>query len=54
MNLTYTKVKFNWTFVEQKVFDTIKWVVIKYISLFYSNFNKRSGIHTDASDIQLG
>ena len=40
------KVKFKWTYVEQKAFDYIKRSVAHKTLLAYPHFNKRFGIHT--------
>ena len=52
--LTSHKVKFEWTDVEQKVFDDIKHAVSQDTLLVYPNFNKLFDIHMDAIDYQLG
>ena len=51
--LTPNKVKSKWTFFEQKLFDEIKWIVIRDTLLIYPDFNKCFGIHTDSSEFQL-
>ena len=48
------KVKFKWTFTEQKVFANIKWIMACNYLLAYTYLNKKIGIHTDASNFQLG
>ena len=47
--LTSNKVKFKWTFVEQKAFDEIKKIVTRETLLIYPDFNKRFDIYTDVS-----
>ena len=51
--LTSKKVKFKWTYVEQKASDEIKWIVNRDTLLIYPDLNKCFGIHTDASQLQL-
>ena len=52
--LTLTKVKFEWTDVEQKAFDEIKRTISHETLLAYPHFNKRFDIHTDTSNHQTG
>jgi len=52
--LTSSKVKFKWTEVEQKAFDTMKRIMARETLLAYPDFSKEFHIHTDASDVQLG
>ena len=52
--LTSKTVKWVWTDIEQKAFDTIKQVISQEVLLAYPNFNKKFTIHTDASNLQLG
>ena len=51
--LTSKKVKFKWKFVEQKLFDEIKWIVTRDTLLIYTYLNKHFIIHMDASKFQL-
>ena len=51
--LTFSKVKFKWKDIEQKVFNNINQIV-EYNNLSaYRDFNKKNDIHTEASNIQL-
>ena len=52
--LTSKKVKFKWTFVEQKSFYEIKWIVTHDTLLIYPDFNKRFDVHADASELNIG
>ena len=52
--LTSKTVKWVWTDIEQKAFDTIKQVISQEVLLTYPDFNKKFTIHTDASNLQLG
>ena len=52
--LTSKKVKFKWTDVEQKAFDTMKRIMARETLLAYPDFNKEFHIYTDASNVQLG
>ena len=52
--LTSDKVKWHWTDVHQKAFDTMKKLISRDALLAYPNFNKQFDIHTDASKSQLG
>ena len=52
--LTPKKLKFRWTFVEQKVFDEIKQIFTRDILFVYKDFNKKIDILTDASELQIG
>ena len=52
--LTSNKVKFKCTYIEQEAFDEIKRIVSRNTLLEYPYLNKSFGIHTDASDYQLG
>ena len=36
--LTQTNIKFKQTYIEQEVFDEIKWVVARYVLLVYPGF----------------
>ncbi len=51
--LTSVNVKYNWTDVEQKAFDTMKRVMAQEALLGYPDFSKEFHIHTDASKIKL-
>ena len=51
--LTSNMVKFRWTYMEHKSFDDIKYAVAHNTLLSYPYFNKKIGIHMDASDCQL-
>ena len=48
--LTFKKLKFKWTPVEQKMSDEIKWIVTCDALLIYTDFNELSDIHMDASE----
>jgi hypothetical protein len=52
--LTSKKVKFKWTDVEQKAFDTMKRIMARETLLAYPDFSKEFHIYTDASKVQLG
>ena len=52
--LTSKSVKWKWTDVEQKAFNTIKKVISEEVLLHYPDFNQKFVIHTDASQTQLG
>ena len=52
--LTSTAVRWKWTEVEQKAFDTMKKILAHETILSYPNFNQPFHIHTDASKTQLG
>ena len=52
--LMSNKVKFKCTYIEQEAFDEIKRIVSRNTLLEYPYLNKSFGIHTDASDYQLG
>jgi len=52
--LTSKSVKWKWTEVHQKAFDTMKRVLAREVLLAYPNFNETFEIHTDASHTQLG
>jgi len=52
--LTSKNVKFKWTDVEQKAFDTMKRIMARETLLAYPDFNKEFHIYTDASKVQLG
>ena len=52
--LTSQKVKFKSTELEQKAFYEIKQAVSQDTLLVYPDFNKRSDIHTDASNYHSG
>jgi hypothetical protein len=52
--LTSSKVKWQWTDVEQTAFDTIKRIIGREVLLSYPDFTKPFEIHTDASHTQLG
>ena len=52
--LTSKTVKWQWTEVEQKAFETIKRIIARETLLVYPDFNKPFIIHTDASHLQLG
>ena len=52
--LTLKTVKWVWTDIKQKAFDTIKQVISQEVLLTYPDFNKKFTIHTDASNLQLG
>jgi len=52
--LTSKKVKFKWTDVEQRAFDTMKRIMARETLLAYPDFNKEFHIYTDASKVQLG
>ena len=47
-------VKFVWTDVEQKAFNTFKQILSRETLLAHPQFDKPFVIHTDASDTQLG
>ena len=49
-----SKVKWQWTNVEQTAFENIKTILSKEVLLSYPDFNLPFEIHTDASKIQLG
>ena len=53
-SLTSKDVKWKWTEVHQKAFDTMKKIVAREVLLSYPNFNDVFEIHTDASATQLG
>ncbi len=50
--LTSVNVKYKWTEVEQKAFDTMKRVMARETLLAYPGFSKEFHIPTDASKIQ--
>ena len=52
--LTSPKVKCKWTDVEQRVFDEIKRTINHNTLLAYPYFHKRSNVHMDSSNHQLG
>ena len=52
--LTSNKVKFKWTYMEQKDFDDIKRGVAQNTLLAYTDFKKYFDIHTYARDYQQG
>ena len=52
--LTSKNVKWHWTDVHQKAFDTMKRIMAREVILAYPDFNKPFEIHTDASKTQLG
>ena len=52
--LTSKNVKWHWTDVHQKAFETMKKTISRDALLAYPNFNKTFEIHTDASKTQLG
>ena len=52
--LTSNKEKWQWTNVEQKVFDKIKRIISRETLLAYPDFEQPFVIHTDASHTQLG
>ena len=52
--LTSKNVKFYWTDVQQKSFDTMKRIMARETLLAYPDFNKEFHIYTDASKVQLG
>jgi hypothetical protein len=52
--LTSKTAKWQWTEVEQKVFETIKCIIERETLLVYPDFNMPFNIHTDASHLQLG
>ena len=52
--LTSKDVRWKWTDVEQKAFDTMKRVIARDVLLAYPDFSKKFVIHTDASHFQLG
>ena len=52
--LTFPKVKFKWTDVEQEVFYEIKRTVACNTLLAYPDDNKHFNIHTDAINHKLG
>ena len=45
---------FNWTSLEQKVYDEIKWIMAQDSLLVYPGFNKIFYIKKDAIKFQLG
>ena len=49
-----SKVKFNWTKIEQQVFEEIKQIVACNILLSYTYFNRELKINNDARRFQLG
>ena len=52
--LASKSVHFKWAIVEQKPFDEVKGIVENNTLLAYPDFNNKFGIHTNASDFQLG
>ena len=48
------RVKFKWTYMEQKDFDNIKCTFTHDTLLVYLYFKKRFDIHTDARYYQVG
>ncbi len=52
--LTSKTVKWQWTTVEQKAFDTMKRIIARETLLVYPDFNQPFIIYTDASHTQLG
>ena len=52
--LTSKNVKWSWTEVEQKAFDTMKRIISRETLLSYPDFSLPFTIHTDASHLQLG
>jgi len=52
--LTSKTVKWQWTEVEQRAFETMKCIIARETLLVYPDFNKPFIIHTDASHSQLG
>ena len=52
--LLYSKVKFKWTETEEKRFKEIQPILAHNILLAYTDFNKLSEIHTNASSLKLG
>ena len=52
--LTYIKIYFKWTRVEQDYFNGIKRIVDRNTLLTDTDFNETFKIHTDASTFQLG
>jgi hypothetical protein len=52
--LTSKTVKWQWTAVEQKAFDTMKRIIARETLLVYPDFNQPFIIYTDASHTQLG
>ena len=51
--LTPKNIKFEWNDVEQKYFDEVKQIVAYINLLYYNGFNKKFGMHMDASNFQL-
>ena len=51
--ITYSKVKFKWTKIEQYTFDEIKRILVRKSLLTYADFNEEFRIHTNASAFQL-
>eukprot|EP00957_Ditylum_brightwellii_P015145 1141777-Ditylum_brightwellii.AAC.1 len=52
--LTSDTAKWEWTDVHRTSFRKLKGMLSKEALLTYPNFNEPFGIHTDASDLQLG
>lgn len=52
--LTSSTIKWQWTEVEQKAFETMKRIIARETLLVYPDFNMPFIIHTDASHFQLG
>ena len=52
--LTSKNVKWSWTEVDQKAFDTMKRIISRETLLSYPDFSLPFMIHTDASHLQLG
>ena len=48
-----SKVKIEWTYIEQKVFRYIKRIVACNILFAYLHFNKKIEIHTDNCGLKL-
>ena len=53
-NLTSSRVKFKWTYIEQNTFNDIERVVERYTLLGFPYFDKWFGINIDARDFQIG
>ena len=51
--ITFIKVKYKWTKIEQDSFEEIKWIVARDNLIDFPGFNKRFEIYTDSSDLQL-
>ena len=53
-NLASTIIKFKWNSIEQKVFDTIKLILTRYMLLFYPCFIEQFDINVGGDDVQSG